>query len=164
MLLNAELYVKDQPGQLVGSLEPISLVDGNIIGVVHDREKMVNHRILVSVTFEVSNAKKLEELKGIWKSKDIIISEMGSVYQTITREFLMVGNFNATYIENLLEEAATLVNLESTDVSYSFANRSTDKRTAMITAEVRTKQDLNKLDEFFSEACRKDNMLYIRGL
>ena len=96
MLLNAELYVKDLPGQLVGSLEPISLVDGNIIGVVHDREKMVNHRILVSVTFEVSNAKKLEELKGIWKSKDIIISEMGSVYQTITREFLMVGKFNAT--------------------------------------------------------------------
>ena len=164
MLLNAELYVKDLPGQLVGSLEPISLVDGNIIGVVHDREKMVNHRILVSVTFEVANAKMLEKLKGIWKSRDIIISEMGSVYQTLTREFLMVGKFNATYIENLLEEAATLVNLESTDVSYSFANRSSDKRTAMITAEVRNKQDLNKLDEFFSEACRKDNMLYIRGL
>ena len=31
MIVNAELYVKDLPGQLVGSLEPIPLVDGNIM-------------------------------------------------------------------------------------------------------------------------------------
>ena len=164
MLLNAELYVKDLPGQLVGSLEPISMVDGNIIGVVHDRAQIVNQRILVSVTFEVSSTKKLEDLKSIWKSKDIIISKMGSVYETLTREFLMVGRFNATYVENLIDEASTIVKLESTDVSYSSNNQSSDKRTAMITAEVRCKEDLDKLDEFFSEACRKDDMLYIRGL
>ena len=50
MMVNAELYVRDLPGQLVGSLEPISMVDGNIVGVVHDREQKVNNRILVSVT------------------------------------------------------------------------------------------------------------------
>lgn len=164
IVLNAELYVKDLPGQLVGSLEPISMVNGNIIGVVHDREKIVNKRILVSVTFEVSDMKKLDELKKIWKSRDIIISQLGSVYQTLTSEFLMVGKFNATYVENLIEEVSTLVQLESADVSYSSKNQSSDKRTAMITAEVRTQEDLDKLDEFFTEACRKDNMLYIRGL
>ncbi|MCQ2085077.1 MAG: homoserine dehydrogenase [archaeon] len=164
MLLNAELYVRDLPGQLVGSLEPISMVDGNIIGVVHDRERNINQRIMVSVTFEVANSKKLEELKAIWKSRDIIISKMGSVYQTCTREFMMVGKFNATYIENLIEEASTIVNLESTDVGYSSKNQSSDKRTAMITAEVRCKEDLDKLDEFFADACHRDNMLYIRGL
>lgn len=37
MKVNAELYVRDLPGQLVGSLEPISMVSGNIMGVVHDR-------------------------------------------------------------------------------------------------------------------------------
>ena len=105
------------------------------------------------------------------------MSVLGSIFGTYTPS---VGEFCGNWIlvfilgsiyGKLLEItgiakrlAATLVNLESIDVSYSFANRSTDKRTAMITAEVRTKQDLNKLDEFFSEACRKDNMLYIRGL
>lgn len=164
MLLNAELYVGDLPGQLVGSLEPISMVDGNIIGVVHDREKIINQRILVSVTFEVADSKKLDELKNIWKSRDIIISKMGSVYETVTREFMMVGKFNATYIENLLDEASGIVKLESTDVGYSSKNQYSDKRTAMITAEVRCKEDLDKLDAFFSDACEKDNMLYIRGL
>ena len=38
MIVNAELYVRDMPGQLVGSLDPISLVDGNILGVVHNRD------------------------------------------------------------------------------------------------------------------------------
>ncbi|MCQ2079080.1 MAG: homoserine dehydrogenase [archaeon] len=152
------------PGQLVGSLEPISMVDGNIIGVVHDREKIVNQRIMVSVTFEVKNSRKLEELKAIWKSKDIIISKMGSVYETVTREFMMVGRFNATYIENLIDEASRIVKLESTDIGYSSKNLNSDKRTAMITAEVRCREDLDKLDRFFSDACEKDDMLYIRGL
>lgn len=82
MMVNAELYVRDLPGQLVGSLEPISMVDGNIVGVVHDREQIVNQRILVSVTFEVSTSGQLDQLKAIWKSMDIIISKMGSVYET----------------------------------------------------------------------------------
>lgn len=164
MLLNAELYVKDLPGQLVGSLEPISMVDGNIIGIVHDREQIVNGRILISLTFDVSNKKKLEELKAIWKSRDVIISKCGSVYETVSGEFMMVGKFKATYIENLIEEASTIVKLESTDISYSSTKQSSEKRTAMITAEVRTKEDLDALDRFFSDACEKDDMLYIRGL
>ena len=86
MMVNAELYVRDLPGQLVGSLEPISMVDGNIVGVVHDREQIVNQRILVSVTFEVSTSGQLDQLKAIWKSMDIIISKMGSVYETITTD------------------------------------------------------------------------------
>ena len=164
MHLNAELYVKDLPGQLVGSLEPISMVDGNIIGVVHDREKIVNKRILVSVTFEVENSRKLDELKSIWKSRDIIISKMGSVYETLTSEFMLVGTFNATYIENLIDEVSKIVHLESTDIVYSSNNQSKNQRTAMITAEVRSEADLDKLDEFFAMASEKDDMIYIRGL
>lgn len=164
ILLNAELYVKDLPGQLVGSLEPISMVDANIISVVHDREKLVNNRITVSVTFEIGNTKKLDELKSIWRSMDIIISKMGSVYETVTREFMLVGRFNATYIENLIEEASTIVQLESTDIGYTSKNSSSDKHTAMITAEVRSEKDIEALDKFFMDACRKDDMLYIRGI
>lgn len=164
ILLNAELYVKDLPGQLVGSLEPISMVDANIISVVHDREKLVNNRITVSVTFEIGNTKKLDELKSIWRSMDIIISKMGSVYETVTREFMLVGRFNATYIENLIDEASTIVQLVSADIGYTSKNGSSDKHTAMITAEVRSEKDIEALDGFFMDACKKDDMLYIRGI
>ncbi|MDR3282094.1 MAG: homoserine dehydrogenase [Candidatus Methanoplasma sp.] len=163
MLVNAELYVKDLPGQLVDSLTPISMVDGNITAVVHDREQIVNQRICVNVTFEVADNKGLDRLKAIWKSKDVMIARMGSVYETHTMEYMLIGKFSAANVEKLLEEASNVVSLESSDVSYSSKN-ATSTRTAMITAEVLTPEDLEKLDRFFRSACRESGIVYIRGL
>ena len=42
MKINADIYVKDVPGTLVSSLEPISTLGGNIVGVVHNREQIVS--------------------------------------------------------------------------------------------------------------------------
>ena len=109
MLVNAELYVKDLPGQLVGSLEPISMVNGNIVGVVHNRERIVNQRICINVTFEVKKNEDVEALKKIWKAKDILIAKIGSVYETFTMEYLLLGTFTASYIENLMDEAAAMI-------------------------------------------------------
>ncbi len=164
MMVNAELYVKDLPGQLVGSLEPISMVDGNIVGVVHDREQIINQRIRVNVTFEVAGNAQLDKLKAIWKSRDIVISKMGSVYETVTMEYLILGHFTAGYVDNLIDEASNVVNFESVDVSYSSRNGNDKRRTALITAEVRSQNDQDRLDQFFSAACREGGLIYIRGL
>lgn len=164
MLVSAELYVRDLPGQLVGSLEPISMVDGNIVGVVHDREQKVNQRILVSVTFEISTSKDLDRLKAIWKSKDIIISQIGSVYKTVTMDYMILGTFNAGYVDTLLENASRTVDFESVDVTYSSHNDSGEKRTALITAELKSSDDQEILDSFLSDACDRDNLIYIRGI
>lgn len=163
MLVNAELYVKDLPGQLVGSLEPISMVNGNIVGVVHNRDIIVNQRICVNVTFEVGSNDDLEKLKKAWKSRDILIASIGSVYKTCTMEYLLVGSFSASYVESLIDEASNVVTFESVDVNYSTAN-ATNTMTAMITAEVLSQEDLEKLDKFLVSACREGGIVYIRGL
>lgn len=163
MMVNAELYVKDLPGQLVSSLEPISLVDGNIVGVVHDREQIINQRIRINVTFEIKGAIELDKLKDIWKKRDVLIARMGSVFETHTIEYMLVGEFTASYIENLIDEASNMISFESVDVSYSSKNAQS-KRTAMITAEVLTEEDLDKSDRFFAAACREGAIVFIRGL
>ncbi len=163
MLVNAELYVKDLPGQLVGSLEPISMVNGNIVGVVHNRDLIVNQRICVNVTFEIENNDDLEKLKKTWKAKDILIASIGSVYKTSTMEYLLLGSFKASEVEGLIDEASNIVSFESVDVNYSTAN-ATKTRTAMITVEVLSEEDLEKLDRFLDSACREKGMVYIRGL
>ncbi|NLU46168.1 MAG: homoserine dehydrogenase [Euryarchaeota archaeon] len=163
MLVNAELYVKDLPGQLVGSLEPISMVNGNIVGVVHNRDRIINHRICVNVTFEVDNNDDLEKLKNVWKARDVLIDSIGSVYKTASMEYLLLGLFNASYVEELIEKAAETVPFESVDVSYSTANH-TKTRTAMITVEVLNEDDLDKLNLILEESCREEGIVYIRGL
>lgn len=162
-MVNAQLYVKDLPGRLVESLEPISLVNGNIVGVVHDREQIVNHRICIDVTFEIKNNEELDHLKDIWKSKDVLIANIGSVYKTYTMEYMLVGNFTASFVESLIDEASEITSFESVDVNYSSKNASS-ARTAMISAEVMSKDDINRLDAFLMAACKKSGIVYIRGL
>jgi len=163
MMINAQLYVKDLPGRLVESLEPISMVNGNIVGVVHDREQIVNGRISIDVTFEIKDTSELDKLKEIWKSKDVLIAKIGSVYKTHTLEYMLVGKYNASYVESLIEEASNIVSFESVDVNYSSKNASST-RTAMISAELMSENDLKKFDAFMAEACKKSNIVYIRGL
>lgn len=164
MIVNAELFVKDLPGQLVGSIEPISLIDGNIMGVMHDRERIVNHRICVNITFEVEGQNQLEALKKIWKSKDIIISKIGSVYQTYTMDYLLIGDIDAMYIEELMNKANSLVTMDAVDVRYSSKTNSSSKRTGLISVKTRSEEDLEKLDRFLDDECRKTNTIYVRGV
>jgi len=163
MMVNAQLYVKDLPGRLVESLEPISLVNGNIVGVVHDREQIVNQRICIDVTFEIKDTSELDKLKAIWRSKDVQIAKIGSVYKTITMEYMLVGKFKASFVESLIDEVSSLITLESVNVNYSSQNASST-RTAMITTELMSEGDLKKFDAFLADACKKSNIVYIRGL
>ena len=76
MKINADIYVKDVPGTLVSSLEPISTLGGNIVGVVHNREQVVSGRISVNVIFYME-PQSLDALKKEWKARDIIIADIG---------------------------------------------------------------------------------------
>jgi len=162
-MVNAQLYVKDLPGRLVESLEPISLVNGNIVGVVHDREQIVNQRICIDVTFEIKGASELDQLKDIWKKRDVQIAKMGSVYKTFTMEYMFVGKFKASFVESLIDSASQKISLESVDVNFSSQNASS-VRTAMISAELRSESDLKMFDGFLMDACKESGIVYIRGL
>ena len=163
MMVNADIYVKDVPGQLVGSLEPISLADGNIVGVVHNRDSIVNGRIAVNITFEIGSAEDLEKLKTIWKSKDVVISRISSVIDTFPMDYMLIGSIGPSQTEELIINAEKVVNMESTDVRFS-SKASEASRTVMISANVRSEDDLDKLNAFMMSACRKAGIVYIRGI
>ena len=136
MIVNAELFVNDLPGQLIGSIEPISMVDGNILGVVHNRDRIVDHRICVNVTFEVGD-RQLERLKELWKARDIVISSLGSVHETYTMDYILIGDVNAQYIEGLLKKINEATTLDEVNVSYSSKSIRTASHTSLITVKAR---------------------------
>lgn len=116
MKVNAELYVRDLPGQLVAAIEPISMVSGNIMGVVHDRNKKVGDRILMDVAFEVGTPAQLDELKGLWKSIDVQIGSVGDAEKTFVTDYIIVGDLNGTRMDNMLADADRAVRLLSVDI------------------------------------------------
>ncbi|MBR7152159.1 MAG: homoserine dehydrogenase [Candidatus Methanomethylophilaceae archaeon] len=164
MIVNAELFVKDLPGQLVGSLEPISLVDGNIMGVVHNREVIVNNRICLNVTFEVEDRNQLCKLRDLWQARDIIIARMGSGNRTYSMEYMLIGDFDAQGIEGLINTAQHSIALDSVDIRYSSKTGPSSKRTAMISVKTQDARNLDRVDEFLDEECRKNGITYVRGV
>lgn len=164
MIVNAELFVKDLPGQLVGSLEPISLVDGNIMGVVHNREVIVNNRICLNVTFEVEDKDQLCKLRDLWQARDIIIARMGSGSRTYSMEYMLIGDFDAQGVEELINQARKNITLDSVDIRYSSKTGPSAKRTAMISVKTQDAKDLDRMDTFLDGKCREQGITYVRGV
>ncbi|MBO5547197.1 hypothetical protein PED39_05100 [Methanomassiliicoccales archaeon LGM-RCC1] len=163
MIVNAELFVNDLPGQLMGSLEPVSLVNGNILGVVHNRDKIIDNRICVNITFEVDD-KQLERLKDLWKAKDIVISSLGSVHETFTMHYILIGDVNAQYIEGLLKKVNEATTLDEINVSYSSKSIKTASHTSLITVKARYEDNLEKIDSILRKECKRANITYVRGV
>ena len=163
MIVNAELFVNDLPGQLIGSIEPISKVNGNILAVVHNRERMVDNRICVNLTFEVGD-RQLERLKELWRDRDIVISSLGSVHETYTMHYILIGDVNAQYIESLLKRINEATTLDQINVSYSSKSVRTASHTSLITVKARYEDNLDKIDSILRRECRKADVTYIRGV
>ena len=163
MIVNAELFVNDLPGQLIGSIEPISLVDGNILGVVHNRDKIIDHRICVNLTFEVDE-KRLDELKELWQSRDIVITNLGSVHETFNMEYILIGDVNAQYIEGLLRKINEATTIDEVNVSYSTKSIKNAAHTSLISVKARYEDNLDKIDAILRKECKKSNITYVRGV
>ena len=163
MIINAELFVNDLPGQLIGSIEPISMVDGNILGVVHNRDRIVDHRICVNVTFEVDD-KQLERLKELWGARDIVISSLGSVHETFSMEYILIGDVNAQYIEGLLRKMNEATTIDEVNVSYSTKSMKNAAHTSLISVKARYEDNLDKIDQILRKECKKSNITYVRGV
>ena len=162
MKISADIYVKDVPGTLVSSLEPISTLGGNIVGVVHNREQVVSGRISVNVIFNMDQ-KSLEALKKEWKARDIIIADFGEDFEIVSMEYMIIGKLDAAFIEDLINRASKIVDLESVDMGYS-SKMKADSRTAMISANLRSKDDMDKLSDFMYEESKKAGLTCVMGV
>ncbi len=163
MIVNAELFVNDLPGQLIGSLEPVSMVNGNILGVVHNRDKIIDHRICVNITFEVDD-KRLEKLKELWQAKDIIISSLGSVHETYNMDYILIGDVNAQYIDGLLKKINEATTLDEISVRHSSKSIRTASHTSLISVKARYEDNLDKIDKILRNECKQANVTYVRGV
>ena len=162
MKISADIYVKDVPGTLVSSLEPISTLGGNIVGVVHNREQIVSGRISVNVIFNMEQS-SLDALKKEWKARDIIIANFGEDYEIVSMDYMLIGDLSAAYIEGLIEKASKVVELESVNLGY-MSNIMTGSRTAMISANLKSKDDINKLSDFIADEAKKANLTFVMGV
>ena len=156
MKINADIYVKDVPGTLVSSLEPISTLGGNIVGVVHNREQIVSGRISVNVIFNMEQS-SLDALKKEWKARDIIIADFGEDFGFADFFMAISARIGGNKRMNRNKTIRTLFALFCVLVlTFSLA--------ATAFADGDPIAVVNKLSDFIADEAKKANLTFIMGV
>lgn len=76
--INADLQLKDAPGQLLRALTPIAEVGGNIVGIAHERSNVINGKIVVKVVFDIESEDLSIVLEKLRKN-DVEVMRIGEL-------------------------------------------------------------------------------------
>jgi ACT domain-containing protein len=158
-----DLGLEDVPGTLVKALEPISSLEGNIVGVVHHHDKMIGGRIIVNLIFEVSSQSVLERLKEIWEEGNVDIVSLGPMYETFPMEFLLVGNIPPSEMREIADGLESLEDMDSMDIRLAGSSAS-DERSALVFGKVRTRRGIERMETMLRARGKESGFLVIRGL
>ncbi len=162
MKFNADIYVKDVPGQLVASLEPISLHEGNIIGVFHDREQVLSGRILVHVIFDMPQT-SLAGLKKEWKDRDVNIVKVDEAPEDLLVDYLLIGDIHSKRLEKSVSEFMDKMPFGSIQARYISKNPA-KTGSMLFSLTVSGEEDVKKLDDFFDKKAKQEKLTIIKGV
>ena len=117
MIVSMDLELRDEPGQLVSALEPVSGMGGNILSVVHHREKMTPRGTLsVQITFEIEDD-RLKGLVGELESRGIIVARIGEERLHKGVMVILIGHIVHTDIRDSIDAIDSTGYAEVTDLS-----------------------------------------------
>jgi len=163
MKVNADIRLKDVPGQLIKALEPISLYEGNIVGVVHDHEQVTGGRIAVNVTFEARDQSKIDAILAVWKDRGVDVIKMDEIVRTYSAEYLLIGDLPRSIIHSIMDKLEKMDGVDTIDLQYSLST-STDNKSVLLLVNVRDKAYVKDVDAFLNGRSGKDDFLLVRGM
>jgi ACT domain-containing protein len=163
MKVNADIRLKDVPGQLIKALEPISLNDGNIVGVIHDHEQVTGGRIAVNVTFEAKDQQRIDAVVATWKERGVEVVKMDEIVRTFSAEYLLVGDLSRSTLRSITDKLEKMVGVDTIDLQYSLST-STDNKSVLLLVNVRDKARMKDVDDLLKGRSKRDDFLLVRGM
>lgn len=155
MRISLDLELKDVPGQLVKALVPISSYGGNIVSVVHMREKgPKGERVPVHVIFEMDNSVKLERILKALEERDIWVSKVGEIKKKEELTVILIGHIVDTDVRDTIDKINAIRGAMVADLALSMPHPEEETSARMdidvANAEV-GKKVLKRLDEIAKE-------------
>jgi ACT domain-containing protein len=118
MRINADLQLRDVPGQLIGALAPIAEVGGNIVGIAHERSNVINGKIVVRVVFDVEE-KDLPIILERLRERDVEVMRIGEIRERKRTTLLITGLKSVDALEGVssirMEDDCAMVTIEAED-------------------------------------------------
>ena len=162
-IVSIAVELKDQPGQLLKVLEPISRYGGNIISVLHQRDKMTPlKRIPVEISLQI-DGQKIKDLINAIKANGVIVKRYNEVRLVATTSVLLVGHIIHTDLKDTITRIDSTGFAEVVEMHISMPQLN-HPSTAMVTISATGKDELRKALNLLNEICRDKGILVIEPL
>lgn len=102
--MRLELELEDIPGQLVKALEPISQLGGNIVSVVHKREKKTKLGLVpVTVVVEMGNKGRIKKMLTELRNRGVRITHVGEREELRKKVVMLAGRMTVEDLKEITE-------------------------------------------------------------
>jgi ACT domain-containing protein len=163
MKISMDIELEDIPGQLVHALEPVSDFGGNIVSVLHQRDKKTpSGRVPVQLVVEIEE-KRLDKLVDWLKGKGMNVVRIGKERLKESMVVLLIGHI----VHSDMRE--TIDSIDSTGfaevVKLSLSMPGVDKKSsASVTLSAIGEDELNEALAILEEATNKKDIMVISSI
>jgi len=158
-----KLEMKDQPGQLVAALQPISAVGGNIIAVIHQREPHAATEVLdVQIVLELPEG-RLEKLLALLRQQGVKVVRIGEERLLYESTLIMIGHLMHTDISDTVDRIDTTGSAEVTELSLIMPAIDSPS-SARITIRSTTRAEMERAIRILRKVAEQKNILIIEPL
>lgn len=163
MLITIVVELKDQPGQLLKALEPISRFGGNIVSVYHQRDKITPlKRIPVEITIQI-DGKRVNDLIEAIRKNGVIVRSYNEVRLTATTSLLLIGHIIHTDLGDTINRIDSTGFAEVVDMHISMPQLN-QPSTAMVTISATNEEKLKRAIEILKDICKEKDITVIEPL
>jgi ACT domain-containing protein len=113
MKFDLTLGLVDRPGQLLKALEPIAKNGGNLISILHEREKITGGFIPVSLVVDFPTVEGFDRTKRELESLGVSIIKSEEIIEKSLITCILVGKINIEKITESAIEGMKIVNFEA---------------------------------------------------
>ena len=163
MMINLEVRLADTPGALVELIQPISNNGGNIFGILHHHDKIINNLIPVSVSFELSDKIKEISLKNIQKElsyKNIQIDKVTIGKDERNLTVILTGHVFDTDVTNTIKRLAKKdIKVSELQAKFTEVSEVSNVKLKVIFPESMTMEESIKELEII---CKEKNLFLLR--
>ncbi|NIM44978.1 MAG: ACT domain-containing protein [Nitrososphaeria archaeon] len=154
MKIHLTLGLLDRPGQLVKALEPIAKSGGNIVSIIHERERLSGGYVPVSLVVDFLSAENLERTKNELSNRGIPLMRAEELIEKSNLAVLLVGQ---TEVKNLI----SIIESEDSKVMNYEVSAPTSKEPCVRLEIEAPAQNVYKIQEKLREATKREGLILI---
>ncbi len=164
MRISMTLELRDVPGQLVGALEPISKHRGNIISILHLRDKKTRKEYVpVQVIFEVDSRSQLDKIKKGLVDRKIRIVKVGEEKGEAKTSVILIGHVVDTDVRDTIDRVNEVEGVTVADLDLEMPDP-LQESSAHMTIVGQSEECLRNALEALEKVAKEKNLLIIKSL